>query len=224
MDDARTTMRLRNSGSGRLPAEEAARLTDRLLDAATALFMERGYAHASMEGIARKAGASTKTLYGRYRNKDEILSAAIRRMVDNTVPVRIEEFDVDPDQAEPRELLTALGLKLANLVIDKRAIGFYRDVVSETPRFPELAKTYAEGSGRIVTSMTGLFERWRRTGKLPLYCKPAVAAQHFLDLIVATPRNKAVIGTPMNPQQLKAHVLSGVDVFLRGCGPQNAAG
>src|SRR5262249_37531497 len=121
MDDG-TTMRLRNSGSGRLSAEEAAKLPDRLLDAATALFLEHGYGGVSMEGIARAAGASTKTLYGRYRNKDEILSAAIQRMVDRNIPTRIEEFETDPDTADAHALLVAIGRKLANLVMDKYAL------------------------------------------------------------------------------------------------------
>ena len=56
-------------GPGRLSAEDAALLPDRLLDAALELFNERTYAEATMEQIARRAGASTTTLYARYADK-----------------------------------------------------------------------------------------------------------------------------------------------------------
>ena len=62
--------------SGRLPAEEAAQIPDRLLDAATALFTSTGYGKTTMEAIAKQAGASSKTVYSRFANKEEILAAA----------------------------------------------------------------------------------------------------------------------------------------------------
>ena len=108
--------RLRTSGSGRLPADEAARLPDRLLDAATSMFLVHGYARASMEAIARAAGASTKTIYSRYRNKDEILAATIRRLVDRTLPPLLEELEDDADATEPRILLAAIASRLVKLV------------------------------------------------------------------------------------------------------------
>src|SRR5689334_6638391 len=65
--------KITRNGPGRLSAEDAAALPDRLLDAAFELFSAQGYAGTSMEEIAKKAGASTKTLYGRYAGKAELL-------------------------------------------------------------------------------------------------------------------------------------------------------
>ena len=67
-------------GPGRLSAEDAALLPDRLLDAALELFNERTYAEATMEQIARRAGASTKTLYARYADKAELVEAVVNRV------------------------------------------------------------------------------------------------------------------------------------------------
>ena len=46
-------------------------------------------------------------------------------------------------------------------------------------------------------------------------------ATTFLDLVVATPRNKAVIGVPLGRAALKTHVAVAVDLFLHGCGPRD---
>ena len=73
----------------------------------------------------------------------------------------------------------------------------------------------------MVAKLARLFEHWAKTGRLPLYYKPESAAVTFLDLVVATPRNKAVIGSPLGRAALKTHVAMAVDLFLRGCGPHN---
>jgi hypothetical protein len=66
-----------------------------------------------------------------------------------------------------------------------------------------------------------LFERWGRTGKLDAFDRHQFAATQFVDLVVATPRNKAVIGTPPKRPSLDAHVACAVDLFFRGYGPNN---
>src|SRR5690242_18431738 len=68
-------------GPGRLSAEEAAAVPDRLMDAAFLLFSRKGYADTSMEEIARTANASTKTIYSRYANKSELLKAVVERII-----------------------------------------------------------------------------------------------------------------------------------------------
>jgi AcrR family transcriptional regulator len=45
-----------------------------IVQAARALFMERGYAGATIEAIANRAGVSTETVYAIFKNKRNILS------------------------------------------------------------------------------------------------------------------------------------------------------
>jgi len=206
-------------GSGRLSLDEAARLPDRLLDAAIAVFLDLGYAQTSMDRIAGEAGASTKTVYDRYRNKNEILAAAVQRLIDRATPALISAVDKGRDDVEPRAFLTVTGERLAILATAGEALGIYRLVVAESPRFPDLARLYAQGTGRVVACLGRLLAQWNAIGRLPLYGKPESAAAAFVDLVVATPRNKAVIGTPLSRSALKAHVATAVDLFFRGCGP-----
>jgi AcrR family transcriptional regulator len=218
-----STARLRQTGSGRLSADEAARLPDRLLDAATEMFVNQGYGRTTMEGIAKRAGASTKTIYSRYRNKAEILRASIRRLADRTLPNLVDEMSANLDEADTREFLIELGLRIATMVTSKDGLGLYRLVVAERPRFSELARVNQEGPLRAAAFVRGLFERWQRNGRLASSIKPEVAALLYLDLVGATPRNLAVIGAPLSRPALQAHVAAAVDLFLNGCGPRDAA-
>ncbi|MBM3716220.1 MAG: TetR/AcrR family transcriptional regulator [Actinobacteria bacterium] len=54
---------------------EAARIA--ILDAAVALFAERGYDHLTMEGIARQAGVGKQTIYRWWPSKGDVIAEAI---------------------------------------------------------------------------------------------------------------------------------------------------
>jgi TetR/AcrR family transcriptional regulator, mexJK operon transcriptional repressor len=208
----------RRSGPGRLSVEEAENLPNRLLDAAAALFLEKGYAKATMEGVARAAQASTKTVYSRFDNKGEILAAVIRRLVEQTVAQLTAEVDAMVEGSEPRAFLHELGLRFATLVTAKQTVGINRLVIAEAARFPELVTVFSEGPGRAVDIIRAALERWRRQNRLPLMPQPAIAATIFYDMATSTPRLQALLGKPMPPRALEAHVGAAVDLFLRGCG------
>src|SRR5687768_7413604 len=62
------------------PVEPALDLTrDRLVEAAAAVFAERGYDGAGVQEIARRAGLTTGAIYGRFSGKAELLREAIAR-------------------------------------------------------------------------------------------------------------------------------------------------
>jgi AcrR family transcriptional regulator len=48
-----------------------------ILDAAVALLSEEGYAGLAMHAVAQRAGVSTATLYRRFRDKEELVIAAL---------------------------------------------------------------------------------------------------------------------------------------------------
>src|SRR5262249_52527977 len=103
-------------GPGRLSAEQTAELPNRLLDAALLLFTEHGYAQTTMEQIARKAGASTKTIYSRYSNKDEILQAVVRRSVDAIRRPAAETISAHAHDIEPQDFLSGLGRQIVTTI------------------------------------------------------------------------------------------------------------
>lgn len=58
-------------------AEKAEQTRRRVLDAATALFAERGYAVTTMEAIAAHADVAVETVYSRFRSKANLLDAIL---------------------------------------------------------------------------------------------------------------------------------------------------
>jgi AcrR family transcriptional regulator len=212
---------LKRTGPGRLTAEEAEGLNDRLLDAAQALFAGGSYGGTTMEAIARKARASTKTLYARYANKGEILSAVIRRSIACTAAET--EAMVTPNQtqgdlrADPRAVLLTMAQHVgASLAGTSGALS--RVVMSEAHRYPELAKLYREVNSQVIGLTTPLFEKWRDAGLLPDLKDPRAAADAWFALMGDRLRTRAILGLPMNRAEIDAYIGSVVDIFLRGCG------
>src|SRR5690349_18333379 len=77
-----------------------------LLDAALALFVEKGFAATRSEEVAARAGVSKGTLYLYYPSKEELLKAVIHH---NLSPLIAEGADLaDRFEGSMAELLAAL--------------------------------------------------------------------------------------------------------------------
>src|SRR5262245_62087188 len=103
------TRKRRPKGPGRLSAEETALLSGRLLDAAQSVFIEMGYGRATMDAIAKAAGASRKTLYARYANKAEVLTAVVNRLLDTALAPHEAEPPSQPATRAPRAFLMQIA-------------------------------------------------------------------------------------------------------------------
>jgi AcrR family transcriptional regulator len=97
---------------------------ERILAAAAEVFAERGYEGAAVSDIARRAGFTTGAIYGRFRDKAELLLEVVRGVLesqqeaavmaasagegDEGVPARFAELVaefVDPGRASSRALV-----------------------------------------------------------------------------------------------------------------------
>src|SRR5437588_9810084 len=96
---------------------------DRILAAAAEVFAERGYEGAAMSDVARRAGFTTGAIYGRFRDKAELLLEVVRGALEaqqeaavvaaasatgDGVPARFAELVaefVDPGRASSRALV-----------------------------------------------------------------------------------------------------------------------
>src|SRR6185437_6092317 len=74
-------------GHGGRPSRLAsAQLSDRILDVATALFLRDGFGATSIEAVAKRAGISKRTFYHRFRGKEVLFEAVVRRLIERWTP------------------------------------------------------------------------------------------------------------------------------------------
>lgn len=56
-------------------------MNERILVAATTLFMEQGFARTTMDQVSALSQAGKSTLYGRYPTKEDLFSAVVQRSI-----------------------------------------------------------------------------------------------------------------------------------------------
>src|SRR6266851_1441114 len=85
--EAERGARVRQRGHGGRPSRlESAQLSDRILDVATTLFLGDGFGATSIEAVAKRAGISKRTFYHRFRGKEELFEAVVRRLIARWMP------------------------------------------------------------------------------------------------------------------------------------------
>ena len=95
-------------------AEKARATHDRIVEAATRLFLERGYVQTTIDAVAEAGDVAVETVYARFRNKTNLMIAVKEAAVTEhgEVPLdRRPELDAlaaEPDQR--RQLKIAAGL------------------------------------------------------------------------------------------------------------------
>ena len=93
-----------------LPESRSAQTTRRLLEAAAEEFIERGYDAARVADIARRAGVTTGAVYARWRDKTEVMVAALDYIFVQILPSRrLKNLE---GEMQPPDLIVLLGESL----------------------------------------------------------------------------------------------------------------
>ena len=201
---------------GRPSRADALRLRERILVAATELFLAEGYGSTSIEAVARRAGVSKRTLYDRFDDKSALFAAVVHRIIEQTRPppdVPLVEGTTLAD------ILRRLALLILRAALSPQAIALHRLVNAESARFPELVRAVAsDGSTREAMDLIGsLLDRELSDSKLSGENREFAAAQ-FIFMVVALPQRRAMgFGTPMTPAELDVWAVKVVALFLDGC-------
>jgi AcrR family transcriptional regulator len=205
-------------GPGRLTTEEAAKVEDRLLDAAHALFNERSFGDITMEQIAKRAGASTKTLYSRFSDKAAVVQAVVNRIIEQALAAHAADVSsLDPRGIDPRLYIVSLSTKILHQLRGE-AMGLIRFALSEARRFPIIAEMYNATLARGRGIFQHALQTWHAEGKLPGLKQPELAAMLTISALTDMARIRTAMGEPMSAAEIDAYVPYAADVLLRGWG------
>jgi AcrR family transcriptional regulator len=201
---------------GRPSRTQSEQLGERILDAATQLFLSVGYGATSIEAVARRARISKRTFYHRFADKPALFGAVVHRIIDRLRP----PADVPLlDGASLPEILERLAAIILRGALSTQAVALHRLVVAESARFPKLAAVVNEEgpTKEGIRLIAGLLEREGRAENLALE-NPAFAAELFLYMVIGLPQRRALgLGPTMSPAELDAWTRDVVNLFLNGC-------
>ena len=113
-----------------------------LLDAALALFVEKGFAATRAEEVAQRAGVSKGTLYLYYPSKEDLFKAVIRQNLSNTIAQGLDR--VAAFEGTTSELLVQLAQVWWDRLCHTPAGGIIKIILAEVRNFPDLAQFYLD--------------------------------------------------------------------------------
>jgi len=113
-----------------------------LLDAALALFVEKGFAATRSEEVAARAGVSKGTLYLYYPSKEELFKAVVRESLGSKIAEGREELD--KHQGPMADLLVWLMQEWWARLGLTPAGGIMKIMLAEARNFPDIATFYVD--------------------------------------------------------------------------------
>jgi AcrR family transcriptional regulator len=123
-----------------------------LIDAARQEFQANGYAGTCINGVAQRAGLSTKTMYRLIPNKADLL----KRVISDTIGKFMINFDTEALDALPLpEAVERMLIAYGSLTLNDETIAMNRLVISECDQFP----------------------KWQRPSTKPRSCAPQAPSQ-----------------------------------------------
>jgi len=194
---------------GRPSLGEAERYRERILDATTAVFLEKGFYRASTNEIARRAQTSKQTLYALFPTKADLFVGVMSAHTEQLFSKHV--YYIESGKA-PRLALTEMGYLVLNMFSAPEFLALYRILVAETHNFPDLARDlWCECIQRGYGLLAEYLESRRIGG--PNYNKSAAQFVSFLlgDFVINAMLNPDL---ELSERAVRSRVREAVEDFL----------
>jgi len=165
-----------------------------LLDAATAVFVARGYHAAAMDEIAERAGVSKPVLYQHFPGKQELYLALLDESVDRLVEAVTGAIRATSDN---RERVNATFAAYFGYVAEHSGtfkLVFESDLTSDPAvrdKLAEAERTCAQLISQVIKDDAGLADDEAYLLSIGLLGMAQVSARHWLATMGAIPREAA---------------------------------
>lgn len=182
-----------------------------LIDGAYRVFMEHGFEGASVDEIARTAGASKATLYSYFPDKRQLFQAVVQSRCSRQGDVICIGLAGRPIE----ERLGSMALTFARFLYSPEAQEMFRVCIAESGRFPELGRAFYEaGPAQARARLVEFFNDAKVQGDLAIE-DPAVAADQFAALCKTGGFLRSLLGAPPVPEnEIEQIAREAVTTFL----------
>lgn len=204
--------------AGRPTREQALRRGEELLDCALEVFLDRGYDHATIDGIAATAGMAKRTIYARYADKESLFRAAVERAIDRWV-VPVEDLHA-LDTGDLEETLIAVATARLRSAVSPDGVRLQRILNAEAYRFPDLSRiAYERGSQPAVRFIAEVLARHAAAGSIAVD-DPELLGTSFLSLVIGGPAHGVLWGAVLDNDAVADRIRICVRLFLDGARPR----
>src|SRR5438552_6956077 len=190
-----------------------------IVTAALEVFVERGFAAARLEEVARRAGVTKGTLYLYFKSKEALFKAVVRETI---VPVIAQgEALAQSFPGTARELVERLVREYWRLVGETDLAGIPKLMMAEAATFPQLTRFYYEEVvARGHRLMAGVIERGIKSGEFRPVDVMLAAKLAMSPLMHATVVRRAFASCMPEGFNVRAYLDTHIDLYLQGIAKQ----
>jgi AcrR family transcriptional regulator len=192
---------------------------EEIVAAALDVFVERGFAAAKLEEVARRAGVTKGTIYLYFENKEALFKAVVRETI---VPVIAKgEAMAQAFTGSARDLFERLVREYWRLVGETALAGIPKLMMAEAGNFPQLARFYYE---EVVTRghrlMTSVLERGIKQGEFRPVNLAVAAKLAMSPLMHAVVARRAFASCMPEGFNVRTYLDTHIDLYLHGIAKQ----
>ncbi|PYO34646.1 MAG: TetR family transcriptional regulator [Gemmatimonadetes bacterium] len=186
-----------------------------IVTAALEVFVERGFAAARLEEVARRAGVTKGTLYLYFKSKEALFKAVVRETI---VPVIAQgEALAQSFPGTARELVERLVREYWRLVGETDLAGIPKLMMAEAATFPQLTRFYYEEVvARGHRLMAGVIERGIKSGEFRKVDVATAAKLAMSPLMHATVARRAFASCMPEGFDVGKYLDTHIDLYLHG--------
>jgi AcrR family transcriptional regulator len=186
-----------------------------ILDAALAVFAERGFAAARMDDIAARAGVTKGTIYLYFENKDAMFKALVRESIGaqlGQVLDNVRAFD-----GKASDLLRMVVTTVGEFLRTSDRVVLPKIIVAEAGNFPELARFYREEIiDKGLGAMAGVIARGIARGEFRKMDPQHAARLCIAPILLAAVWRTTFAQFDAAPYDYHGLLETHLDVLLRG--------
>jgi len=197
---------------------KALRKTRQILDAAAALFRDKGYAQTTLNDIALAAGTQAGSLYYHFESREQLVEEVLAiSMLTTTNRVKAAVANLPPSATTGDKIRTGLREHLLELLkFDDYTVAYYK-IIDQVPE--RVRQKYVELPRQYANFWRGLILEGQASGELRQDLDPTILRLQLLGAAIWTSEwydpNKG-----KTPEEVADQMA---DVFLNGASPRSGA-
>ena len=203
---------VRRKGRCSLPERRQA-----LLDAARHVFLEKGYANATIDEVVARAGGSKATVYSLFENKEGLFAALVAEAAEE-LSALVRTF---PTDGKVEDILRDFGRHYLEILTRPERTALFRLVLGECGRVPEVGDIfYRTGPQMIFQRVVELLRNAAAHGQIKVTDADGMA-HLFIDAVRGHVHMQVMLNPTRRPtaKEIERHVDFVVETFMRACRP-----
>jgi AcrR family transcriptional regulator len=186
-----------------------------IVQAAMAVFAERGFAAARLDEIARRAGVSKGALYLYFETKEEIFRAVVDQAIAPNMQAVRAMVAAHPGPLS--DLLRLVAARVGTLMETLPVGGVVKMVIGEAGNFPELARVWHDDLvAHILGAMTEAIRAAQARGEVRPGDPRVYALEVIAPMLVAVIWRETFVPAGAQPFDLAAVARQHVETMIAG--------